>query len=173
MTSLAAYERAANSCFRVAPTESYMQFSKKPILANFGDLPRGEIPEPLKFNRPFCKYSIFDLTRLSQSALWNSCYLLLFTIRDLNPKQRNQSCNWKDERRYCNVSSIFISNFIELLFILAQAHVTRLLLHQGLPTSFVTFWLVELKAIQVLSLMMKSLHLELVFTVKPVVNKLT
>jgi hypothetical protein len=32
-----------------------MQFSKKPILANFGDLPRGEIPEPLKFNRPFCK----------------------------------------------------------------------------------------------------------------------
>ena len=34
-----------------------MQFSKKPILANFGDLPRGEIPEPLKFNRPYCKYS--------------------------------------------------------------------------------------------------------------------
>jgi hypothetical protein len=33
-----------------------MQFSKKPILANFGDLPRGEIPEPLKFNRPFCKF---------------------------------------------------------------------------------------------------------------------
>jgi len=30
-----------------------MQFSKKPIMANFGELPRGEIPEPLKFNRPF------------------------------------------------------------------------------------------------------------------------
>ena len=40
---------------RVVPSESYMQFSKKPILANFGDLPRGEIPEPLKFNRPFRK----------------------------------------------------------------------------------------------------------------------
>jgi len=37
----------------MAPTEAYMQFSKKPIMANFGELPRGEIPEPLKFNRPF------------------------------------------------------------------------------------------------------------------------
>jgi len=24
-------------------------------MANFGDLPRGEIPEPLKYNRPMCK----------------------------------------------------------------------------------------------------------------------
>ena len=32
-----------------------MQFSKKPIMANFGELPRGEIPEPLKFNRDFGK----------------------------------------------------------------------------------------------------------------------
>jgi hypothetical protein len=30
-----------------------MQFSKKPIMANFGDLPAGEIPETLKYNRPF------------------------------------------------------------------------------------------------------------------------
>lgn len=30
-----------------------MQFSKNPILKNFGDLPIGEIPEPLKYNRPF------------------------------------------------------------------------------------------------------------------------
>lgn len=42
-----------NDSDSVAQTESYLQFSKKPILANFGDLPRGEIPEPLKFNRPF------------------------------------------------------------------------------------------------------------------------
>jgi hypothetical protein len=33
-----------------------MQFSKAPTSLNFGDLPRGEIPEPLKFNRPFGKY---------------------------------------------------------------------------------------------------------------------
>ena len=25
-------------------------------MSNFGDLPRGEIPEPLKFNRPFCMF---------------------------------------------------------------------------------------------------------------------
>jgi len=24
-------------------------------MANFGDLPRGEIPEPLKYNRPYSK----------------------------------------------------------------------------------------------------------------------
>ena len=42
---------------RLAQSEGYMQFSKAPIAANFGDLQRGEIPEPLKFNRPFRKSS--------------------------------------------------------------------------------------------------------------------
>ena len=48
--------------FRLQTSEQYMQFSKKPIMSNFGDLPRGEIPEPLKFNRPFrmflCLFSL-------------------------------------------------------------------------------------------------------------------
>lgn len=35
-----------------------MQFSKAPTSANFGDLPRGEVPEPLKVNRPFRKYAL-------------------------------------------------------------------------------------------------------------------
>lgn len=30
-----------------------MQFSKAPIMKNFGELPAGEIPESLKYNRPF------------------------------------------------------------------------------------------------------------------------
>jgi len=30
-----------------------MQFSKQPIMDNFGELPFGEIPEPLKYTRPF------------------------------------------------------------------------------------------------------------------------
>lgn len=55
MTPTSKSDAPLTSICRVAPSESYMQFSKKPILANFGDLPRGEIPEPLKFNRPFCK----------------------------------------------------------------------------------------------------------------------
>ena len=36
-------------------TEAYLQFSRAPTAANYGDLPRGEIPDPLKFNRPFRK----------------------------------------------------------------------------------------------------------------------
>ena len=30
-----------------------MQFSKAPIMNNFGELEFGEIPEPLKYDRPF------------------------------------------------------------------------------------------------------------------------
>lgn len=41
--------------FSIAETGGFMQFSKAPTSANFGDLPRGEIPEPLKVNRPFRK----------------------------------------------------------------------------------------------------------------------
>ena len=43
--------------YSVQAKEQFMQFSKEPILRNFGDLPFGEIPEPLKFVRPFSKYS--------------------------------------------------------------------------------------------------------------------
>lgn len=37
------------------PSEQYLQFSKKPLLDNFGDLPLGEIPATLKYNRAFSK----------------------------------------------------------------------------------------------------------------------
>jgi len=37
----------------VAAKEQHLQFSKTPILSNFGELPFGDIPEPLKFIRPF------------------------------------------------------------------------------------------------------------------------
>lgn len=40
----------------VQDTQDYKQFSREPIMSNFGDLNRGEIPEPLKYNRQFCKY---------------------------------------------------------------------------------------------------------------------
>ena len=56
----------ADECclFRLQTSEQYMQFSKKPIMSNFGDLPRGEIPEPLKFNRPFCMILLSFLSLL-------------------------------------------------------------------------------------------------------------
>ena len=44
-----------NVRYRVTPKELHLQFSKTPILANFGELPFGDIPEPLKFVRPFRK----------------------------------------------------------------------------------------------------------------------
>jgi len=37
----------------VQTKEQIMQFSKQPIMDNFGELPFGEIPEPLKYTRPF------------------------------------------------------------------------------------------------------------------------
>jgi len=38
---------------KLQPKESFMQFSKEPIMNNFGELKFGEIPEPLKYSRPF------------------------------------------------------------------------------------------------------------------------
>ena len=39
--------------YRVTPKMHNLQFSKGPILENYGELPKGEIPEPLKYVRPF------------------------------------------------------------------------------------------------------------------------
>lgn len=45
----------------MTPKELHLQFSKAPILSNFGELPFGEIPEPLKFVRPFRTYLLVPL----------------------------------------------------------------------------------------------------------------
>lgn len=37
----------------VSASAPLLQFSKGPIMSNFGELPFGEIPEPLKYVRPF------------------------------------------------------------------------------------------------------------------------
>lgn len=39
--------------FSIKPREDLKQFSKAPIMENFGELQHGEIPEPLKYVRPF------------------------------------------------------------------------------------------------------------------------
>jgi len=44
--------------YRLQPKESFMQFSKEPIMNNFGELKFGEIPEPLKYARPFRKWPL-------------------------------------------------------------------------------------------------------------------
>ncbi len=45
-------KEAVNQDFGIQQKESFLQFSKAPILDNFGDLPFGEIPETLKYERP-------------------------------------------------------------------------------------------------------------------------
>jgi mitochondrial-processing peptidase subunit beta len=39
--------------FSIQEKEKHKQFSKSPIMDNFGELPLGEIPNPLKYARPF------------------------------------------------------------------------------------------------------------------------
>lgn len=39
--------------YKVTTNPHHLQFSRTPILDNFGELPLGEIPEPLKYVRPF------------------------------------------------------------------------------------------------------------------------
>lgn len=49
-------QHATNFHCRVEKSSAFMQFSKEPTSQNFGDLPRGEIPAPLQYNRPYRKY---------------------------------------------------------------------------------------------------------------------
>jgi processing peptidase subunit beta len=44
-----------NEEYSIKPKEEQRQFSKAPIMENFGELKHGEIPEPLKFVRPFAQ----------------------------------------------------------------------------------------------------------------------
>ena len=39
--------------YSIKPKEEYRQFSKAPIMDNYGELKHGEIPEPLKYVRPY------------------------------------------------------------------------------------------------------------------------
>ena len=55
----------------VTAKEQHLQFSKSPVLDNFGDLPFGEIPEPLKYDRPFEVTTISNGIKVCTEA-WSS-----------------------------------------------------------------------------------------------------
>jgi hypothetical protein len=57
--------------FKVTTKEQHLQFSKTPILENFGELPLGEIPEPLKYVRPF-EMTVLDNGIRVCTERWNS-----------------------------------------------------------------------------------------------------
>lgn len=50
--------------YSIKPKEEYRQFSKAPIMENFGELKHGEIPEPLKFVRPYSQTTISNGIRV-------------------------------------------------------------------------------------------------------------
>lgn len=55
----------------VQSKDQYLQFSKTPILQNFGELPFGEIPEPLKYVRPTEITTVSNGIRVVTES-WNS-----------------------------------------------------------------------------------------------------
>ena len=57
--------------YGITPKESFLQFSKAPVMQNFGDLPFGEIPEPLKYERPMQMTTISNGIRVCTES-WNS-----------------------------------------------------------------------------------------------------
>lgn len=54
--------------YSIKPKEEYRQFSKAPIMENYGELKHGEIPEPLKYVRPFEQTSTSNGIRVATEA---------------------------------------------------------------------------------------------------------
>lgn len=57
--------------YGITSRDSFLQFSKAPILSNFGELPFGEIPEPLKYVRPFEMTTLSNGIRVCTES-WNT-----------------------------------------------------------------------------------------------------
>jgi predicted Zn-dependent peptidase len=57
--------------FRVTTADTPLQFSKNPIADNFGELKEGEIPEPLKYVRPFQMTTLDNGVRVCTET-WNT-----------------------------------------------------------------------------------------------------
>ena len=108
--------------YSIKPTEELKQFSKAPIMDNYGELKFGEIPEPLKYVRPFNQITLSKgirvCTETSSSPLaavvvflkqdlemrlwrqveWYKC-LKDYSLKELGTDWK-QSClrNWKHGR---------------------------------------------------------------------------
>ena len=61
----------AGGDFGISKKDSHLQFSKAPVMDNFGDLQFGEIPEPLKYERPMQMTTISNGIRVCTES-WNS-----------------------------------------------------------------------------------------------------
>jgi hypothetical protein len=61
-------KEAVGADYSVSEKDYLLQFSKQPVMSNFGDLSFGEIPEPLKFVRPFQTTTISNGIRVCTEA---------------------------------------------------------------------------------------------------------
>ena len=57
--------------FSIKARDVKLQFSKEPILQNYGELQPGNIPEPLKFVNPFEKSTLSNGLRVCSES-WNT-----------------------------------------------------------------------------------------------------
>lgn len=53
----------------VSPLEARLQFSKAPIMQDYGELPFGEIPEPLKYSRPFHESTLSNGVKVTSERI--------------------------------------------------------------------------------------------------------
>jgi len=89
--------------FRVTTKQTPLQFSKAPILDNFGELQPGEIPEPLKYVRPF-EMTVLDNGVRVCTERWESPVCAIGVFVDAGS-------------RYENLNTTGTSHFLEhLLF---------------------------------------------------------
>lgn len=65
-----ALDKSSND-YSIKPSEDLKQFSKAPIMENYGELQYGEIPEPLKYVRPFQQTTVSNGIRVCTES-WNS-----------------------------------------------------------------------------------------------------
>lgn len=63
----------------MSPKDQILQFSKSPVAANYGELPFGDIPEPLKYTRPFRKYPLSSLRFFDLVVVFLIAFSTLFS----------------------------------------------------------------------------------------------
>jgi processing peptidase subunit beta len=78
--------------YSITPTDDLKQFSKAPIMENFGELQYGEIPEPLKYVRPFHQTTLANGIRVCTEP-FNSPLAAVGVFIDAGSRQETLDTN--------------------------------------------------------------------------------
>jgi predicted Zn-dependent peptidase len=76
--------------YKIQEKPTYLQFSKEPILDNFGELAYGEIPEPLKHDRPY-KMTVLDNGIRVVTESWNHGLASIGVFVDAGTRYENSN----------------------------------------------------------------------------------